>query len=168
MSDAVDLIVQQWEKERPDLADQLWSVQVLGRVQRMQRIIERSLKSFCAQYGLEPGEFDVLTTLRRSGPPYAMTAGAFLKAAMVTSGAITNRIDRMEDKGLVRRERDGADRRSVRICLTEHGRDLMEAVMTAHLRNYAEILGALDREECERIAAGLRRVLEDHGDDSIG
>ncbi|MCQ4213027.1 MULTISPECIES: MarR family winged helix-turn-helix transcriptional regulator [Streptomyces] len=167
MSDFIDQIVEQWETERPELADDLWPVQVLGRIQRMQRILDRSFKVFYAEHGLEAGEFDVLTTLRRSGPPYALTAGTFLKAAMVTSGAITNRIDRMEKKGLVERVRDGADRRTVRIHLTERGRELTESVMAAHLRNYAELLDVLDRDECERIAGGLRKVLEAHGDTSI-
>jgi DNA-binding MarR family transcriptional regulator len=167
MSDVIDLIAEQWAKERPDLADGLWAVHVLGRVQRMQRVIDKSLKAFCAQHGIEMGEFDVLTTLRRSGPPYALTAGAFLKAAMVTSGAITNRIDRMEAKGLVERVREGGDRRTVLIHLTERGQELIDTVMAAHLRNYAEILGALDRDECEQVAAGLRKVLEAHGDTSI-
>lgn len=167
MSDVIDLIVEQWVKERPELADELWPVQVLGRVQRVQSIVDKSLKAFCAEHGLEPGEFDVLTTLRRSGPPYALTAGAFLKAAMVTSGAITNRIDRMEAKGLVERVREGGDRRTVLIQLTERGQELIDAAMAAHLRNYAKILGALDRDECEQIATGLRKVLEAHGDAAI-
>ncbi|MES4901038.1 MULTISPECIES: MarR family transcriptional regulator [unclassified Streptomyces] len=167
MSDVVDHITEQWVKERPELTDDLWPVHVLARVQRVQRVIDKSLKAFCAEHGLEPGEFDVLTTLRRSGPPYALTAGGFLKAAMVTSGAITNRIDRMEAKGLVERVREGGDRRTVLIQLTERGRELIDTVMVAHLRNYAKILDTLDRDECERIAAGLRKVLEAHGDSSI-
>ncbi|MGW3566546.1 MarR family winged helix-turn-helix transcriptional regulator [Streptomyces sp. NPDC000941] len=167
MSDVIDLIVEQWVKERPELADELWPVQVLGRVQRVQSIVDKSLKAFCAEHGLEPGEFDVLTTLRRSGLPYALTAGAFLKAAMVTSGAITNRIDRMEAKGLVERVREGGDRRTVLIRLTERGQGLIDTVMAAHLRNYAKILGTLDCDECERIATGLRKVLEAHGDAAI-
>ncbi|MGO4419626.1 MarR family winged helix-turn-helix transcriptional regulator, partial [Streptomyces sp. MCAF7] len=116
---------------------------------------------------LEPGEFDVLATIHRSGPPYALTAGAFLKAAMVTSGAITNRIDRMEAKGLVERVREGGDRRTVLIQLTDRGRELIETAMAGHLRSYAKILGSLDRDECEQIGAGLRKVLEDHGDTSF-
>ncbi|MER6139129.1 MarR family transcriptional regulator [Streptomyces sparsogenes] len=167
MSDVVDLIAEQWVKERPELADDLWPIHVLARVQRMQRVIDKSLKGFCAEHGLEPGEFDVLTTLRRSGPPYALTAGAFLKAAMVTSGAITNRIDRMEAKGLVERVREGSDRRTVLIRLTERGRELTDTVMAAHLRRYAKILDSVDRDECERAAAVLRKILEAHGDTSI-
>ncbi|GAA2329281.1 MarR family transcriptional regulator [Streptomyces sparsogenes] len=167
LSDIVDLIAEQWVKERPELADDLWPIQVVARVQRMQRVIDKSLKAFCAEHGLETGEFDVLTTLRRSGPPYALTAGAFLKAAMVTSGAITNRIDRMEAKGLVERVREGSDRRTVLIHLTERGRELTDTAMTAHLRNYANILRGIDRDECERAAAVLRKILEAHGDTSI-
>lgn len=167
MSDAVDAIVGQWEKERPDLVDDLWPVQLLARVQRAHRFVDRELKAFCADHGVESGEFDVLTTLRRSGPPYALTAGAFLKAAMVTSGAITNRIDRMEAKGLVERVRDGADRRTVKIRLTERGKELTDTLMVDHLSNYARLLDGLDPEEVKRAAALLRKLLELHGDTSI-
>ncbi|WP_327353683.1 MarR family winged helix-turn-helix transcriptional regulator [Streptomyces sp. NBC_01304] len=167
MGDAVDAIVGQWVEERPELAEDLWPVQVLARIQRLARVIEKEQKTFSSQHGLELGEFDVLTTLRRSGPPYALTAGAFLKAAMVTSGAITNRIDRMEAKGLVERVRDGGDRRTVQIRLTGEGRKVIDKVMAAHLVNYARIAAALDREECDQVAAGLRKLLEAHGDTSI-
>ncbi|MGA4839830.1 MarR family winged helix-turn-helix transcriptional regulator [Streptomyces sp. G45] len=168
MSDAVDAIVEQWEKERPDLIDRLWPVELLARVQRMNRVLEREMKAFCAAHGVENnGEFDVLTTLRRSGPPYALTAGAFLKAAMVTSGAITNRIDRMEAKGLVERVRDGADRRTVKIRLTDRGKEVTDRLMDEHLRNYARLVDGLDPEECARAAGLLRAFLEQHGDTSI-
>ncbi|MFE9258258.1 MarR family winged helix-turn-helix transcriptional regulator [Streptomyces sp. NPDC006879] len=167
MSDAVDAIVEQWRQERPELADDLWSVQLLGRIQRLGRVLDREYRAFMAQHGLEHGEFDVLATLRRSGPPYELTAGAFLKAAMVTSGAITNRIDRMETKGLVERVRDDGDRRTVRIRLTPHGHEVTETVMSAHLSNQVRMLQALDRTECERIGDGLRVLLESFGDTSI-
>ncbi|MEI5103690.1 MarR family transcriptional regulator [Streptomyces sp. PmtG] len=167
MSDFVDAIVGQWEKERPELAEDLWPVQLLARVQRMYRVMDREAKAFCARHGIENGEFDVLTTLRRSGPPYALTAGAFLKAAMVTSGAITNRIDRMEAKGLVERVRDGADRRTVKIRLTGQGKELTDKLMVEHLRNYARLLEGLDRGEVERAAGLLRQLLELRGDGPI-
>ncbi|MEV3854386.1 MarR family transcriptional regulator [Streptomyces sp. NPDC050095] len=167
MADALDLIVEQWRKERPELGDALKAVEILGRIQRMQRVLDRHFKTLHAQFGLGVGEFDVLTTLRRSGPPYTLTAGAFLGAAMVTSGAITNRIDRMEAKGLVERVRDGADRRTVRIRLTERGSALTDEVMAAHLRDYEEILAPLAPEECEQVASGLRKVLEAQGDTKL-
>ncbi|MCI3932833.1 MarR family winged helix-turn-helix transcriptional regulator [Streptomyces sp. AN091965] len=167
MSDAVDAIVGQWEKERPELTDALWPVQLIARVQRMHRLLDREAKAFHARHGVETGEFDVLTTLRRSGPPYALTAGAFLKAAMVTSGAITNRIDRMEAKGLVQRVRDATDRRTVRIQLTERGKELTDTLMVEHLENYDRLLDGLDRDEVLRAGELLRKFLELHGDTSI-
>ncbi|MEV7614368.1 MarR family transcriptional regulator [Streptomyces sp. NPDC089799] len=168
MSDAIDAIIGQWSAERPDLEAEMWPVQLLGRVQRLSRVIDREYKAFLGGHGLELGEFDVLTTLRRSGPPYAMTAGAFLKAAMVTSGAITNRIDRMEAKGLVERVRDPEDRRQVLIRLTPHGRTLTDEVIEGHFRNLAEIVAALPREDTEAAGAVLRTLLESHGDTSLG
>ncbi|MEV7522725.1 MarR family winged helix-turn-helix transcriptional regulator [Streptomyces sp. NPDC091371] len=167
MSDAVDAIVGQWTKERPDLAAGLWPIEVLARIQRMNRILEKHLKSFAAERDLELGELDILFTLRRSGPPYALTAGALIPAAMVTSGAITNRIDRMEAKGLVERVRDGQDRRSVRIRLTDHGITLTEAMMTDHLRHYTELVTPLDPATCATVAQALRTLLEANGDTSI-
>ncbi|MER6994269.1 MarR family transcriptional regulator [Streptomyces sp. NPDC000410] len=167
MSDAVDAIVGQWTRERPEIADDLWPVQVLARAQRLTRYVETEIKRVIAKHGLEYGEFDVLTTLQRSGPPYELTAGALVKAAMVTSGAITNRIDRMEAKGLVERVRDRADRRTVKIRLTEHGHEVTRAVFPEHLANYAALMADLGREETERIGEGLRKVLEALGDTSI-
>ncbi|MFJ8160686.1 MarR family winged helix-turn-helix transcriptional regulator [Streptomyces sp. NPDC096136] len=162
--DMVAAVVGQWEKERPDLAEALWPVEVLARIQRMNRTIDKYLKTFTADHGLEVGEFDVLASLRRSGPPYALTAGALIPAAMVTSGAITNRIDRLEAKGLVERVRDDADRRSVRIRLTDKGHTLIDAAMEDHLAHYARLLAPLDRETCDTVSAALRTLLVAHGD----
>ncbi|MER7337737.1 MarR family transcriptional regulator [Streptomyces sp. NPDC000075] len=162
--DMVATVVGQWERERPDLTEALWPVEVLARIQRMNRTIDKYLKAFTTEHGLEVGEFDVLLSLRRSGPPYALTAGALLPGAMVTSGAITNRIDRLEAKGLVERVRDEADRRSVRIRLTEEGHALADSVMEDHLDHYARLLAPLDRAQCETLAGALRTLLLAHGD----
>ncbi|MGW2305600.1 MarR family winged helix-turn-helix transcriptional regulator [Streptomyces sp. NPDC001809] len=167
MSDAVDAIIGQWAEERPDVVEDLWPVQLFGRIQRLARVVEKSAKAAAAAHGVEHGEFDVLTTLQRSGPPYTLTAGAFLKASMVTSGAITNRIDRMEAKGLVERVRDGEDRRTIKIRLTEHGHEVTRAAFADHLANYAELLADVDRDLVGRTADGLRHVLEAFGDTSI-
>ncbi|RFU86524.1 MarR family transcriptional regulator [Streptomyces triticagri] len=167
MSDVVDVMVGQWAEQRPELADGMWPLQLLSRVQRMGQILTKEIKAFAAERGLEQAEVDVLFTLRRSGPPYALTAGAFLKASMVTSGAITNRIDRMEAKGLVERIRDTADRRTVRISLTDRGLQLADDLIADHLVNYARICEALDRDECEQAGATLRKLLEAQGDTSL-
>ncbi|WP_326589334.1 MarR family winged helix-turn-helix transcriptional regulator [Streptomyces sp. NBC_01294] len=166
MSDAVDAIVGQWAAERPDLAAGLWPVEVLARIQRMNRILDKHLKAFAAERDLEVGEVDILFTLRRSGPPYALTAGALVPAAMVTSGAITNRIDRMEAKGLVERVRDGQDRRTVRIRLTEQSLEITQSLIEDHLRRCTELLAPLDPATCATLAQALRTLLEDNGDTS--
>ncbi|MFF7177329.1 MarR family transcriptional regulator [Streptomyces sp. NPDC008121] len=167
MSDAVDAIIGQWIEERPDVADDLWPVQLFARIQRLARVVDKSAKAAAAAHGVEYGEFDVLTTLQRSGPPYALTAGAFLKASMVTSGAITNRIDRMEAKGLVERVRDGEDRRTIRIRLTEHGHEVTRAAFADHLATYARLLADVDRDLVATTGEGLRQVLEALGDTRI-
>ncbi|MEU9860145.1 MarR family transcriptional regulator [Streptomyces sp. NPDC047971] len=166
--DAVDGIIGQWVEERPDLTEALWPVEVLGRLQRLGVVLEKEFRAFAAERNLELGEFDVLSTLQRSGPPYELTAGAFRKASMVTSGAITNRIDRMEAKGLVERIRDTEDRRSVKIRLTERGHEITRDYMRDHLLNEARILGLFDREECDDLAGQLRRLLLSLGDTSVG
>ncbi|USQ86138.1 MarR family transcriptional regulator [Streptomyces phaeoluteigriseus] len=167
MSDAVDAIIGQWAKERPDVVEDLWPVELFARIQRLARVIDKSAKATAAAHGVEHGEFDVLTTLQRSGHPYALTAGAFLKASMVTSGAITNRIDRMEAKGLVERVREGDDRRIVKIRLTEHGHEVTRAAFADHLANYAQLLADVDRGLVEKTAEGLRQVLESLGDTAV-
>ncbi|MCG6498556.1 MarR family winged helix-turn-helix transcriptional regulator [Kitasatospora sp. A2-31] len=167
MSDAVDAIIGQWAKERPEALEALWPVELFGRVQRLALVVERSVKATAAAHGLDVGEFDLLVTLQRSGPPYALTAGTFLKASMVSSGTITNRVDRMEGKGLVERVRDGEDRRTVKIRLTERGHEVTRAAFADHLANYAKLLADVDRDLVEESGDALRRVLEALGDTSI-
>lgn len=165
MADAIDAIIDQWREVRPDI--DIWPMGVLGRIGRLSRVLEREYRKFFAEHDLEPFEFDVLTTLRRSGEPYELTASALLKAALVTSGAITNRIDRMEARGLVERVRDLDDRRSVHIRLTPHGREVLDAIFSAHVEKMEHILQPLDREECEQVANALRILLESFGDTSL-
>jgi DNA-binding MarR family transcriptional regulator len=165
MADAIDAVIAQWKSVRPDI--DLWSMQVLGRIARVARVLEKEHRKFLAEHGLEPFEFDVLTTLRRAGEPYELTASALLKAALVTSGAITNRIDRMEVKGLVERVRDQDDRRSVRIKLTPQGCDILDAIFGLHVANMERILQPLDPPIREQLACGLRTLLEALGDTAL-
>src|SRR5690606_33754536 len=115
-----DLITAHWDVERPDVDTA--PMAVIGRITRLSRILDQELKRFFAGHGLEFWEFDVLATLRRSGGDKGLTAGALNRAAMVTSGAITNRIDRLEAKNLVRRNPCAEDRRAVYVQLTDEGR----------------------------------------------
>ena len=165
MSDAVDRILEQWSRERPDVDAS--PMGIVGRFSRLSRLLDRELKDFFAEHGLEHWEFDVLATLRRSGPPYELTAGALNRAAMVTSGAITNRIDRMAAKGLVERMPDEVDRRSIRVRLTERGWTTIEELVGPHVENEARLLAGLDAKDRDRLAGLLRDLLESLGDTSI-
>ncbi|MFD7660353.1 MarR family winged helix-turn-helix transcriptional regulator [Actinosynnema sp. NPDC059797] len=158
MADAVDLALAQWSVQRPDVDTS--PLAVLSRVTRLSRLLERELREFLAHYDLEPGEFDVLTTLRRAGATHGMTAGAFLSASLVTAGAITNRIDRMAAKDLVERVPDAADRRVVRIKLTERGRELVDGMLGEHMAHCARLLEPLDDRTRLVVADALRTLLE--------
>src|SRR5207245_1454001 len=140
--DAVDRITGQWRRERPDVADELWPMGLVGRIQRLDRILERELKASYAQRDLELWEADVLLTLRRAGAPYALTPGALLKAAMITSGAMTNRIDRLDAKGLVDRPPGPDARRGVPqpAVLGEHAVDDLPHQLRTHPAGLARLL----------------------------
>ncbi|MDA3645363.1 MarR family transcriptional regulator [Saccharopolyspora indica] len=166
MADAVSAVLAQWREQRPDL--DFTPISVVGRIMRLSRLWDKEIKDFLAGHGLESGEFDILSTLRRSGEPYTLTAGAFLKESLVTTGAITLRVDRMERKDLVARVRDDADRRSVKIQLTPHGLAVIDRVLPLHLANEARLLGGLDRDGREDLAAVLAAVLESSGDTPPG
>lgn len=158
MPDAVDAVLTDWRQQRPDL--DFGPLAVVARIMRLSRMIDKDLKDFLADHELEPGEFDILTTLRRSGTTEGMTAGAFHKASLVTAGAITNRLDRMTAKGLVNRVPDPTDRRAVRIVLTPRGTELIDTILQAHLANYAQLLDPLDQGQADQLADTLRRLLE--------
>ncbi|GAA2116589.1 MarR family winged helix-turn-helix transcriptional regulator [Actinomadura alba] len=165
MTDAVDKVLAQWRRERPDV--DVWPMGIVGRIARVHRLLDRELKEFFAGHGLETWEFDMLATLRRSGAPYELTAGALNRAMMVTTGAITNRIDRMAAKGLVERVPDGVDRRSVRVRLTERGLETIDELVAPHVANEARLLAALDPQERDQLVHALRRLLESLGDTSL-
>ncbi|MFI0369193.1 MarR family winged helix-turn-helix transcriptional regulator [Actinomadura sp. 1N219] len=162
--DAVDLIVEQWARARPDLDAS--PMRVLGRLSRVTRLVERELKALFSEFGLERGEFDVLATLRRGGSQDGMTAGMLARSSMVTSGAVTNRLDRLVAKGYITRDVDPANRRTVLVALTPTGRDLIDRAVAAHLDNEQRILAALDQHQQDDLAATLRTLLLSLGDES--
>ncbi|ARQ70507.1 MarR family winged helix-turn-helix transcriptional regulator [Streptomyces marincola] len=166
-TDAVDELRGQWERERPDLGG-LDAMTLVGRVNRASQHLLKGMKPVFAQHGLEFPEFDVLASLRRSGPPYELTAGGLLRAAMVTSGAITNRLDRLERKGLIERRQDPDDRRAVRVRLTGAGFDLIDRAVVDHVANEERMLAGLDPADRAALDALLRRLLISFGDTSLG
>src|ERR1700745_585905 len=118
--DEVDEIVVRWQSERPDL--NVSPLQVLSRVSRLARHLDRARRTAFAAHGLETWEFDVLSALRRHGEPYQLSPGSLLRATLVTSGTMTNRIDRLAEGGLVRRLPDPQDKRGVLVQLTQRGK----------------------------------------------
>jgi DNA-binding MarR family transcriptional regulator len=159
--DAVDRITDQWNAVRPDV--DVSPIQVIGRVSRLSRLIDRRLAENFARFGIEAWMYDVMATLRRSGAPYELTAGDLVRQAMVTTGAITNRIDRLEQRGLVERA-SADDRRKVIVRLTEQGFAMVEKVSVAHLATEREILGALSPRQQSDLAKLLRTALLALGD----
>jgi DNA-binding MarR family transcriptional regulator len=157
-SDSVDAVIEAWSVERPDL--DFWPVGVIGRIQRLARLLDRAIQELCAAHGLDQSEADLLMTLRRAGAPYQLSANALLKAALVTSGAITNRVDRLEAKGLVERVRSSADRRSVDVRLTDHGRATVDTLIADHIANEARLLENLPRRRADALAELLRELLQ--------
>ena len=155
--DGVDLILEQWERERPDLDTS--PIGVIGRVSRLARELEQRLELVYAEQGLEPGWYDVLATLRRSGPPYRLRPSEFTGALMLTSSGTTKRLDRLEQAGLVARTPDPHDRRGTLITLTAAGRELVDAASEAHIANEHRLLGALSEAERQRLADLLRKLL---------
>lgn len=161
--DAVDRILAQWAQARPDL--DVSAMGVLGRLTRLTRTLERRLQAVFSRHGLLPGEFDILATLRRADPDRrGMTAGTLASATMVTSGAITNRIDRLIAKDLVTREVDPTNRRTVLVTLTTHGTTLLDQALVDHVSNEEALLEPLSVDEREQLAQLLRTLLIAHQD----
>jgi DNA-binding MarR family transcriptional regulator len=160
-SDSVDRIVSQWNAVRPDIDSS--PIEVVGRVSRLSRLVDRRLAASFARFGLESWMYDVLATLRRSGEPYELTAGDLMRHTMVTTGAVTNRIDRLEQRGLVERA-TSQDRRKVMVRLTKLGLETVDKVVVAHLEAEREILDALSVRQRSELANLLRTTLLGLGD----
>lgn len=154
--DEVDDLVAAWHAERPDL--DVEPLHVLSRVTRLARHLDRARRSAFASHGLEPWEFDVLSALRRQGSPYQLSPGALLRATLVTSGTMTNRIDRLEQAGLVQREPDPQDKRGVLVTLTATGRARADAALADLLQAERALLQGLPA-TAQHTLAGLLRVL---------
>jgi DNA-binding MarR family transcriptional regulator len=154
--DEVDDIVAAWTRERPDV--DVTAMQVLSRIARIARVLDQARKQAFAAHDLETWEFDVLSTLRRSGPPYDLSPGRLVAETLVTSGTMTNRIDRLEARGLVERRPDPGDGRGVLVSLTEPGRATVDAALDELLAQEREILAPLGTAEATRLADGLRSL----------
>jgi DNA-binding MarR family transcriptional regulator len=155
-ADEVDDLVAAWQGERPDL--DVRPMQVLSRISRLARHLDRERRSAFAAHDLEPWAFDVLATLRRQGAPFELSPGALLRATLVTSGTMTNRIDRLEEAGLVRRRPDPQDKRGVLVTLTAAGQSRVDAALSDLLKAEQALLASLPAES-RGVLADLLRVL---------
>jgi DNA-binding MarR family transcriptional regulator len=154
--DEVDRLVTAWRRERPDL--DVSPLEVLSRVTRLARHLDRARRTAFTERGLETWEFDVLSALRRAGTPYQLSPGQLLTQTLVTSGTMTNRIDRLAAKGLVVRGPDPNDRRGVLVRLTDSGRELADSALTGLLKNERDLLAALSEERLAELADLLREL----------
>jgi DNA-binding MarR family transcriptional regulator len=155
-NDEVDRIVDAWERERPDL--DFAPLQVLSRVARLARHLERARRTAFAASDLELWEFDVLSALRRAGAPYQLSPKALLQQTLVSSGTMTNRIDRLVERELVGRETDPNDGRGILVVMTERGRDRVDSAIALLLVGESELLDGLSTLERERLSTLLRKL----------
>lgn len=159
--DHVSTVYEQWRAERPDLDAS--PLLVIGRIHRIAAALTPELTAVYADFGLGEGEFDMLATLRRQGEPFALTPGELSERTMVTSGAVSKRLDRLEARGLLERRPTRGDGRSRTVHLTEAGRSLIDEALTAHLANEHRLLAGLPPRDRDTLARLLGRLAESLG-----
>ena len=154
--DEVDRIVDAWEIERPDL--DFAPLQVLSRVARLARHLDRARRTAFAASELESWEFDVLSALRRAGSPYQLSPKSLLQQTLVSSGTMTNRIDRLVERELVERRADPGDGRGILVVMTALGRDRVDDAISELVLGEAALLDGLSPADQERLAGLLRKL----------
>ena len=164
--DEVDRIVDAWQQERPDL--DVAPLQVLSRVSRLARHLDIARREAFAVNDLEPGEFDVLAALRRTGKPYSLTPSALISQNLVTSGTMTNRIDRLESKDLVARMPDPTDGRGVLVQLTQSGKSAVDRALEELLSREKSLLATVSKADREKLASVLRDIVLPFDEESAG
>ena len=152
------MIIEQWAKERPEV--DVSPMHVIGRVSRLAADLDPLLAPVFRDRGLGDGEFDVLATLRRAGEPYTLSPGDLGASMMVTSGAVTKRIDRLERAGLVTRRVSEVDARARLIGLTDKGRQIVDEALGDHVANEARLLAGLSVGDRKALAGLLRKLGE--------
>ncbi len=160
MTDHVARIQQAWAVERPDL--DVSPQGVIGRLHRLGNFLTEELVALYRDFGLGEGDFDVLATLRRSGPPFELAPGELADHTMVTTGAMTKRIDRLVEAGLVTRRRSEADGRARVVALTDAGRELIDRAFTAHVDNEQRLIEPLSAAEREQLQTLLIKWLAEY------
>lgn len=155
--DHVDRLRRQWARELPDLDTE--PMAILGRAFRLGNLVRPSIEATFAGLDLDRGEFDVIATLRRSGPPYRLTPTEMYSSLMISSGGLTHRLDRLEKAGLIRREKSSHDGRSVQVALTEAGAARAEEAFRKDMASETAFLDGLDDAERAALAGLLRKLV---------
>ena len=155
--DEVDTIVDAWRRERPDL--DVTPMEVLSRISRLAHHLDRLRGNAFSAHGLEAWEFDVLAALRRAGSPYRLSPGQLLRETLVTSGTMTNRVDRLVERGLVTRQDHPNDRRGVLVELTDTGRNVVDAALAELMAAERQIMAALAVADHDQLTRSLRSLL---------
>jgi len=155
MTDHVDELVAQWAAERPDVDAS--PMQIIGRMSRIVDRLEVELLAVFRRFGLGEGEFDILAALRRSGEPYACAPGELARHTMVTTGAVTKRVDRLVASGLVSRSASDDDGRGRVVALTAEGRRVIDEALVAHVANEERLLAALGPADRRALESLLRQ-----------
>lgn len=143
--DGLDRIVEQWQQQ--GVTEDLIPMAVLGRIARLTKYIEVVLLQCHAEFGLGQGEFDVLATLRRSGEPFTLSPSQLYQSMMLSSGAMTSRLDRLENKGLIEREHSKEDRRAVHVSLTAEGKSLIDKALPQHIQCQSALFAGVSAED---------------------
>ncbi len=157
-------MVEEWARVEPDL--DVSPMAIIGRVSRLSRLIDRRLGENFARHGVDDWMYDVLATLYRIGEPWELSPTDLVNRTMVTTGAMTNRIDRLVERGLVTRRRSADDRRRVVVALTDEGRHLVEAASPDHYRFENDLIAALSPQQRTELEQTLRALLISLGDRS--
>ncbi|RFA19863.1 MarR family winged helix-turn-helix transcriptional regulator [Subtercola boreus] len=160
-TDSVDSIVDAWKRERPDL--DFSPLQVLSRVWRLSRHLDRARRTSFGTSELDSWEFDVLSALRRAGRPYQLSPKALLEETLVSSGTMTNRIDRLVARGLVERRTDPHDGRGILVTMTADGVARVDRAIDELVISETQLLSGLSKPDQERLAGLLRKLSRDFG-----
>ena len=155
--DEVDALLDAWRRERPDL--DVAPMEVLSRISRLAHHLDRGRAAAFSAHGLEPWEFDVLAALRRSGAPYQLSPGQLLRETLVTSGTMTNRVDRLVARDLVNRDDHPGDRRGVLVRLTDRGRETVDAALADLLVAERAMLDSITQSDRDQLVETLRQLL---------
>lgn len=155
--DIIDQMNALWLRERPDLDPT--PLEVVGRAIVIAQHLERSVNAALEPLGLSLGQFDILATLRRQGPQGRMTPTQLMKSIMLSSGGLTNRLDRLEEAGWIAREADPEDRRGVVVGLTKKGCDIIDRATEVRFDEAKNSLPAMNPKETKELANSLRAWL---------